>query len=219
MSDLPLMVICLLTYCRTDLALRTIRGISTFLRYAGPLEWYVADDGSPAEHTNAIADLLAGLKYKANMHSARLGPGPSWTLAAQRALSMADLVFWLEDDWELRRELDVTPYVRLLLEKPEVGMVRLGHLPIDLLCDTVGYDGRHYLHVRKEKQYTYSGNPSIRHRRHFDAYGFYASDLRTAGENELYHDGSVRSRGGPQVWWPVDLGGWGVFGHTGEGKA
>jgi len=217
MSDAPLMVICLLTYNRLPLALRTIDGIDNRLKYSGELAWYLADDGSDPDQYDVLAARLAGRMVES--HHARLGPGPSWTLAAQRSLLYSDLIFWLEDDWELRRDLDVTPYVRLLLEKPEVGMVRLGHLPVGLLCDTVGYDGRHYLNVRKEMQYVYSGNPSIRHRRHFDAYGYYASDHRTAGENELFHDGAVRSRSGPQVWWPVDLGGWGIFGHTGEQKA
>jgi len=217
MTDWPLLGIALLTYRRTDLAVRAVKGMLEHARYSGHTLWYIADDGSPVEHMHALHDLIGGDLI--GFHSERMGPGPSWNKAVARIADQTPYIMWLEDDWELRRDLDLDRYVKLLAESGLVGMVRLGHLPVNLHLESVGYDGTHYLNVLKDRQYCYSGNPSIRHYRHFEAYGGYPTDQRSAGECETFHDSLVRDRPGPQVWWPVDLGGWGIFGHIGEEKA
>jgi GT2 family glycosyltransferase len=218
MTDHPDLSVAFLTYERTDYALATIAGIAQFLHYQGNIAWYVADDGSRPEHFEAVMGALRDYEQTIiGCHNERRHPGRSWNIAIKHCLQVSDFIFWLEDDWELREPFDISPYVRLLIEKPEVGMVRMGYLPVGLHCEVVGHDGRHYLNIFKDRQYTYSGNPGIRHRRHFDSYGVYSPDTkRSAGEQEVFHDYYVRTREGPQVWWPVDLGGWGIFHHLGD---
>lgn len=216
-TEWPRMAVCLLTFNRTEYAVRAVRSVCDRLQYPN-LAFYVADDGSEPGHFFAV---LAALEEKGatvfGSHSEKLGPGPSWNRAIEQSLAHCDLALWLEDDWELTQDLDVTRYVKLLLDKPEVGMVRLGYLAVGLDLHSVGYDGVHYLRVEKSKQYAYSGNPSIRHRRYFEAYDGYPKD-RNPGDCEIAHDAKVRQTAGPEIWWPVNLpnGGWSVFGHIGQ---
>lgn len=216
-SDWPRMAICLLTATRTEYAVRTAKSIAENLKYPN-LAWYLAGDGSTKEHMDAIRlalDQRGGVVF--GEHSAKMGPGPSWNRAIEKSLEQCDLLFHLENDWELPVPLDITPYVKLLMERDEVGMIRLGLLPVGLDMHSVGYDGIHYLRVEKSQPYTVSGNPSIKHRRYFEAYEWYPpSSNPNPGECELWHDDKVRHTDGPQILWPVDLGGWGVFAHVGQ---
>jgi hypothetical protein len=214
---MPRLAVCLLTYQRTEYAVRTVESMIDNLRYEGEIGFYVADDGSEGAHVFAVMEALEAKEAKVfGSHSERLKSGPSWNRAVKNALEWADYVLWLEDDWELGKELDVTPYVALLTEREDIGMVRLGYLAVNLKCLTVGHAGRHYLQMSRDTQYAYSGNPSIRHRRYFDAYEWYPGDSRGPGDCEIWHDGKFRAKAGPEIWWPVDLGGWSVWGHIGE---
>ncbi len=220
MNEWPPMAICLLTATRTEYAVRTAKSIAENLKYPN-LAWYLAGDGASDEHMEAIRTALDQRGAKVfGEHIEKLGPGPSWNLGVERSLERCPLVFWAENDWELQNELDVTRYVKLLMEKPEVGMVRLSYMAINLDLYSVGHDGTHYLRMQKSTQYAYSGNPSIRHRRYFTAYPWYptAADVNP-GDCEIWHDEEFRKKEGPEIWWPLDLphGGWGGgFGHIGQ---
>jgi len=220
MADWPPMAACLLTYDRTDYAVRTAVSFCTNFKYPN-LAWYIADDGSSDAHGLAITSALemCGATIFGG-HAEKMGPGPSWNRAIENSLHRAEIILWVEDDWELQDEIDVTKYVKLLMEKPEVGMIRLGYMAVGLNLHSVGHDGTHYLRVEKSTPYAYSGNPSIRHRRYFTAYDWYPeSPGVNPGECELWHDDKVRKTEGPEIWWPMDLknGGWGGgFGHIGE---
>ncbi len=218
MSEWPKVAICFLTYARTEYAIRTIRSTIRHLKYPN-LGWYVADDGSPEEHYKAVMELFENIGVRVfGTHHEKVGPGASWNKAIDEALKQCDIILWLEDDWELNKDLEITPYVKLLMEKENVGMVRMGYMAVDLDCHTVGHDGIHYLRIEKSTQYAYSGNPSLRHRRYFDAYPRYPTD-KNPGECEIYHDHDVRLKvpDGPEIWWPINLPGcgWSCWGHIG----
>ena len=147
-------------------------------------------------------------------HTQDLRPGANWNKSLRASLEHVDIVLWMEDDFELQRPLFLAPYVKLLCDESSVGMVRLGHLPVNLRCETVGFDGRHYLDILPDRQYRFSGNPHLKHRRLVDAYGWY-NENTNPGDTELDYDARCRMRPNPRIWWPVDLGGWGIFGHIG----
>lgn len=219
-SEWPRMAACLLTATRTEYAVRTVRSFCKNFEYQN-LGWYVAGDGSDEAHMVAISEELS--KYGARIigsHSEKMGPGPSWNKAIKESLKKADLILWVENDWELKNEFDVTRYVKLLMDKPEVGMVRLSYMAVGLDLYSVGHDGTHYVRMQKSTQYAYSGNPSIRHRRYFDAYPWYPTNADVnPGQCEIWHDNEFRKKEGPEIWWPLDLphGGWGGgFGHIGQ---
>ena len=215
-NEWPRMAACLLTYQRTEYAVRTVNSVCDRLKYPN-LAWYVADDGSDPPHFFSV---LAALEDKGAMvfgsHSEKFGAGKSWNRAVQQALEHCDLLVNLEDDWELMADLDVRPFVKLLLEKTEVGMIRLGGLPVGLDLHSVGYDGIHYLRVEPTTSYQWSGNPSIRHRSFAEFYGSFPEG-KSPGDTEVAYDAQVRKKpGGPEIWWPLQVGGYGIFAHIGQ---
>ncbi len=203
-----------LTYARTDYAVRSIQGALDYLEGC-ERSWYVADDGSSRKHHSAVMDALEGEEIIGD-HNERLGAGASWNRGLDVCFHEFEILLYLEDDWELQRPFDVSVFIALLQEINEIGMVRLGYLPVGLDCHTVGHIGHHYLRIGKTTAYQYSGNPSLRHRRFHTAYGMYPTN-HNPGNTEIYFDGQVRGKkDGPEIWWPVELGGWGIFQHIGE---
>lgn len=222
--NLPPIAIILLTYKRTDYALRTIAA-ATRLRYAAPLLWYVADDGSPVEHVMAVRQALAAAQYPIlGLHSEKRGYGGNANTAWEACDQATPLTFWLEDDWELTSDLDLTPYVRLLLERTEIGMVRLGTLNLDIRGRTWGHDGRMYWLLDREPHHegtpVFTGHPSLRHVRYRYSHGWYPVN-QSPGDTELQYAYQFRHsrHDTPGIVWPADLPWYGVFGHIGAVKS
>lgn len=225
MTALPNIAIVMVTYQRTREAVITVKSVCENLEY--PKEkrgWYIGDDGSSKEHMDAIFRELLEVQGENlyDHHSEKFMPGThfcgrGWNMALRKAHQYADVVLWLEDDWHLSRKFDITKFVMLLMEKQEVGLVRLGHLAVGNDVRLVGYDGVHYLYYLRQSQYAYSGNPLLRHKRFLDAYGWF-SEERSPGEIELHMDDQYRTKEGPEIWRPADIPGWGVFGHIGTDK-
>lgn len=230
---LPPIVIVLLTYQRTDYALRTVRAANQRLRYQGELRWYVADDGSDPAHVDAVLDTIhdtvqpygSGLPCSfLGRHSARRGYGGNANDAWRVCDGETPLTFWLEDDWALESDLDLTPYARLLLARDEVGMVRLGHLNLDIRGRTWGHDGHVYWLLDRAPHHegtpVFTGHPSLRHRRYRETYGWYPEG-RTPGDTELAYAYQFRTgpAEGPGIVWPASYPQWGQFAHIGELKS
>lgn len=214
----------LVTTHRTEMALRTVLGIAENLEFSGELGWYVGVDGNYYDTHEFVTGTIRKQGYTLiGSHAEDLTPGtynagPSWNITMKSCLEWADIVLWMEDDWVLDAKLNIDPYVALLKEKADVGMVRLGHMAVGNELLSVGYNGIHYLEYLRTKQYAYSGNPSLRHRRFVDAYGDFAND-RDPGLIEIAMDDAFRAKNGPNIWWPIDIGGWGVFRHIGQAKS
>lgn len=224
MSDIPPLAIVMVTYKRTDLAVRTVKSFSENLVYPKELrKWYIADDGSPVEHVGAIFRTLERHGEELyGYHNEKFGQGTNagwgWNHAMVKAHQVAEIILWLEDDWELQRPLEIVKYMELLRDREDVGLIRLGHLAVGSDVHIVGYDGVHYLRYERSTQYAYSGNPHLRHRRFSEYYGMFAED-RNPGEMELAMDAAFRARkDGPQIWRPADIPGWGIIGHLGTEK-
>jgi hypothetical protein len=225
MTDLPMLAIVMVTYKRTALAVETVNSFSINLNYPKELrQWYIADDGSPAEHVQAILDELDKHGEKLyGFHNEKLGEGynagKGWNLGLLKGHEISPIILWLEDDWQLRTKLDVRPYVRLLLDREDIGLVRLGHLAVGNTVEIVGHDGIHYLEYMRGRQYCYSGNPHLRHRRFSENYGMFAED-RNPGEMELAMDAAFQAKpDGCKIWRPADIPGWGCIGHQGTDKS
>lgn len=241
MSD-PKLAIILLTYQRTEYAIRTIQGIIHHLDYPNR-GWYIADDGSSDYHTEAILDLLNFHKeYIIGHHSHRFSPccGKGWNFAIKSALEYSDYMLIMEDDWVLSGNFDMNPdnhpgqfninpyicggkfnpapYIEMLGQREDVGMVRLGGIAVGNNVELIGHNGHHYIKYHRDRQYAYSGNPHIRHKRFIEAYGLYSEAELNPGELELEFDGRFRTTDGPDIWRPYDIPGWGIFHHVGEAR-
>jgi len=216
-------VIILQTFKRTDVALRTIRAARENLRYSD-LRWYVADDGSPREHYEAVLSaLVADDAPICGAHSVRRGYGANANVAWSAADEIGALTFWLEDDWELRTPLELYPYACLLMETREVGMVRLGNLNLDIRGRTWAHGGGVYWKLDKEPHIegtpVFTGHPSLRHRRYRDVYGPYPEGL-PPGDTELAYAHQFRwgSQDAPGIVWPADYPSGSLFAHIGVVK-
>ena len=219
----PTLCIVLLTYQRTDLALRTIQGVVENLDYPNRT-WYIADDGSPGNHLQTLLDELGnkGENVYAH-HNENFGKRPfcgkGWNYALNRVHNLTDYVLWLEDDWHLERRLDVRPYVRVLMERPDVGMITMRGLSLGLRMEVTGHRGIHYAKVLREGNHhsmAYSGNPLIRHVRYME-YGLF-SNMDTPGDIEVDYDNRYRGHHGPDIWRPAEINGWGIWGHIGNAR-
>lgn len=207
----PIVVI-FMTKMRTEYALRTIRAAKQYLRYP-ELAWYLADGGSSQEHIDAVKAELNGAPG-IGWHSGG-GYGADANIAYREAHKHADLTFWLEDDFELRGELDLMPYADMLISNDKVGMVRLGYLNLNVAGRVVGQNGHLYWQLdRNGDPYTFTGHPSLRHRRFMETYGSYPEGLKP-GETELAMAWQYRTRTGPEIVWPAALGEGHLFGHIG----
>jgi hypothetical protein len=120
----------------------------------------------------------------------------------------------------LKDDMDITPYVKLLMEREDVGMVRLGLMPIGLDLHSTAHDGRIYFDVLKSQPYAYSGNVCLIHKRFHDAYGMFHEE-KNPGEIEVEFDYRVRSQEGPKIWWPMKMGTYtyGYWEHRGAVKS
>lgn len=229
MADLPKISILFLTYKRTVEALTTINATCKNIVYPKELiSFYVADDGSPKEHMDAIIETIKNNGVSLlGFHNERIRDfgnestyhsGIGWNKGLMACHVNSAIVMIEEDDWELRQPLDIRPYVRLLEEREDIGIVRLGHLAVGSTVEIVGYDGIHYLEYMRGRQYCYSGNPYLRHRRFSEDYGMFAENLNP-GEMELAMDAAFQAKTDScKIWRPADIPGWGVFGHIGTEK-
>lgn len=202
-----------LTYERTPYALRTIESTRRNLKGAN-FHWFVGDDGSSGDHLKAVESALSGeqiIEISSFRHSYGASANRGWRAANE----IGPLTFWLEDDWELEREFDLSRYIKLLKSNLDIGMVRLGYLNINMYGKSFGHEGSMYwLLNRAADSYVFTGHPSLRHRRFFDAYGNYPEGLKP-GETELSMALQFRTSAGPAIVWPAALGEYGVFGHIG----
>lgn len=215
----PITII-LLTYARTDYAVKTIESACRNLIYPD-LRWYIADDGSSPEHVQRLeraldesGGTLVGTYSKRNSYGASANTGIT------AASYHGKLMLFLEDDWELTRPLDLWPYASLLMEDESVGMVRMGYLNLGIGGKLIGHRGRLYWQLddtegRLRSAYAFTGHPSLRHQRFHDMWGLYPEGLQPGhteiGMANLYQD----SYTGPFIVWPAELGQWGPWGHIG----
>lgn len=213
-SELAPLAMVLLTYARTDYAVRTIESARANLRYQGDIVWYVADDGSPQPHLDAIDQALAGATVLGK-HTARASYGASANWALRAAYAYTDVAFVLEDDWTLAAPYDLTRHVRTLRRHSDLGMFRFAYLPVGQRGEVIGRDGIYYLLLDWGPAYVFSGNPSLRHRRAFETWGPYPEG-QLPGPTECAYDSQVQAARGPRIAWAMDVGEWGIFGHIGQ---
>lgn len=224
-EPLPKVSIVLVTYKRTEEAVRTVRTTIENLHYPSDLlGWYVADDGSPKSHMDAVMrELKKGRQKLIGSHNQKFSEnfhcGKGWNLGMGIAHQQSDFVLWLEDDWILEQPFDLTPYVRLLMENKQVGICSFRILSVGNEVETVGFNGIHYLQYMRTRQYAYSGNPYLRHARYTKHYGWF-SENQNPGNVELDYDARYRAdENGPWIWRPVGVDPWGVWHHIGTEKS
>ncbi len=200
-------------------AVRTIQAVSRHLHYPN-WSWYISDDGSQSEHLAAITEAIQHTERPViGVHTERISYGAGCNRALGMAFQQGDLVLMLEDDWELLHDFDLWKYAALLMERPDIGMIRMGYINAGLSGTTFGHNGSLYWALddsqsRNYSVFAFAGHPALIHHRFFDHVGTYPEKLQP-GDTELAMCWEVASRYGPKIVWPCELaerGPWGAIG-------
>ena len=220
MSDLPTIAILFMTKevpGREGIAVQTIEAIKENMSYEGPYVWFFACGLSSEEYKQTLMQAL-GSTEMGWWHMSDDSPGYVWNNGIENIFDSGGPIYLrMEDDMVLHDKLDITPYVKLLMEKKRVGMVRLGLMPIGLDLHSTAHDVRIYFNVKNSTPYKYSGNPGLIHKRLHDAHGYF-DETMNPGEIEVNFDHRIRNEQGPEIWMPAELckHTYGYFHHIGE---
>lgn len=159
--------IVLLTYNRFDYAARTLRTTLDNVWFSGELSVHIADDGSSPQYRQALKELAGGYPHVKSVcvtNSERGGYGKNYNLAMQVVHAFADYVLPLEDDWELRRPLNLDTFTRAF-ELPEVGCVRMGYIGYTqpLRNSWLSHAGNFWLLLdpASEEPHVFAGHPRL----------------------------------------------------------
>lgn len=211
MNEWPLVIALIITFKRTELAIRTIKAVKERLIYPN-LGWHIADDGSPNGHVSALREVIGSDVPMTD--AKRKGAGRSMNLGMRECLLRCSYILWLEDDWELIRPLDLRPCVKLLGQQEGIGMVRLAYLSPGLVGSLIQHSDQLWWCLDKGPQYTFTGHAALRHAKFCKAYGDYKEGL-APGETELWMCQHFTDTDGPKIAVPADGGIYGYFAHIG----
>lgn len=225
----PVVTVVLCTYNRLSELTLTFSSLVENLQYPR-IHWHIADDGSPDNVLNASIHHIgeyANLKGDSFTYSVTQRKG--WGANVNYALETlrvnqrppSDITYFTEDDYVLKRPLDLRPYVSILEAYPQVGMVRFGISghdgirarlrELDIAASMPGYSeevGRgstwpgkvNVLELELGEQadwgafgfFRYSNRPHLKHRRFHEAYGKYVEG-RTLAETEQAMNHTITS--------------------------
>ena len=216
--DLPELTIGVCTYKRPQYAMLTLNCMRSWLQYNGPKRFHIADGGSPQEELDYYKFILRDYQVSVSVTDNLADMINSIAHAA------GELFFVCVDDFCLRRAIDITPDVGLLLEHEEIGCVRMarlafwgaGHGPetsADLVTSSSQLHWWRYNKERTTDPYASSIGAHLYHRRFWDAYGdIPACPPNVPGQAEL--NGMARYNGhpGPTIAVPMRFGeDWGNY--------
>lgn len=230
-NELPVLFMSKESEGREGIAERTIKALSDNLTtYLSPLVIYLSVAGSPAYYEKLKAICFDhGFSVKGMLFDGST-PGFAWNRVIEMIFRDGyDLYLRMEDDFELKDILNINPYIELLTTKQEIGMVRLGLMPINLKLFSVGWydergNGYIFFDCLPTTAYAYSGNPGLVHKRLHDQVGYFHEE-HNPGDIEIDFDSRIRDNmvnGGCRIWYPLDLGKYGTYGpwqHIGEVKS
>lgn len=203
-----MLVIVLLTYERLDFAKLTLESTAANLRCGDEPVWlHIADDGSSQEYRDELF-ALGHEWYGDNVsitNSARKGYGGNYNKATQVTHSIGDLFLPLEDDWELIRELDVTPVIKVLRDGV-FRCVRMGYLGYtDELRGVLRWHQRqHWLELDGDsrEKHVFAGGPRIETLEFERELGPWPEGVEQGGTELMLLSREAARRG---IAWPLDL--------------
>lgn len=134
----------------------------------------------------------------------RKGVGASLNSGFRRAYEVFGpdtIVLYAVDDWALTQDFDISPWVQLLLEREEVGMVRLGppHPNTSGVVQAYTENWQGWgLHLYRT-DYAFGHRPALYHKRMIDYYGWFKEDCSALECEKDYSDRFVEKALGPNI--------------------
>lgn len=201
----PAVTVMVVTFDRPRLICETIAALQRYLQYKGQLHWHIADDGTSGDYVVDIERDFPSLDFT---HTVTKRGGWGANVNAAMKYLGAEYIFLCEDDYKLRRVVDLTRGVALLQADESIGLVRYdgiaahGERGLDLQLRSVRHDGMKIPHLRILKASphinVYSNRPHLKHPRFHAAYGDYPTGLGLA-LTETTFARMVRGQKGPDI--------------------
>lgn len=144
------------------------------LQYDNGLSLIVADDGSEFDFSGWT------------IRQERKGIGASLNAGFKAAFEHSDIAMYIVDDFMLNEKIDITPWVKLLNEHEDIGMVRIG-MPHPGLTGHVALTDKGWVMYLDRHDFAYAMRPALFHKRFFDAYGWFKEEINCWECERLYN--------------------------------
>ena len=145
---------------RTLWAMRKYLSVSRPVRYTISLEWDPTNSHRLARVQKIVKDHEATLIMRPENSKARLGAHLDFCLPQLKS----DLWFYLQDDWELVRPINLDQGIEMIETHPQIGMVRYW-----AATRWWNYHGEKWGWADRGAPYCIAYNPAIWHRRLFES--------------------------------------------------
>ena len=123
--DLPQIAIQICTYNRYNEIRKTVEALQKYLIYPKEkITLYICDDSSPGGYTQKLSRLNLFKYWTTHMVVTPSNVGWGGNVNHGLANIPEEIIFFIEDDYVLTKELDLRIGVLLLLEKSHIGMLR-----------------------------------------------------------------------------------------------
>lgn len=191
---IPVTVV-MFTHNRTAIACEVIDSMVRNIRYPN-LRWCISDDQSCSGHIERLVkqfhlngiDDVDVVRTTPQTH----GLGMSMNNGLNNAWKSSDVVLTTEDDWYIDRELDITKDVQFIQEHENIASIRYGTLFDDeknawhLATKEFNDDYRRVCSSKRDKtRFIFNNQIALKHKRIYDAIGYYTPNLRDHINNEL----------------------------------
>lgn len=199
----PDVTIQICTYCRPITIRKTIKALTDRLTYKGRLRWLICDDHSEERLPGYLAQLAADYP---NIQCISTPQNSGWGANVNHGMGKINtaFIFFLEDDYELRYNLDITAGVLLLTAHPGMGYLRYDGIGGHRITASLGeVDAQHFdpdfmqtrgmtlpgritywqFHPQSQETWLYSNRPHLKHARFHRYYGMYPEGKKL-GETE-----------------------------------
>lgn len=116
--NIPCVTVCIITHNRTNVACATIENLIKHIKY-GNIKWCISDDMSDAFHIPCLIETFKrnGINdveiCKTTEKS--YGLGAALNNGLKCAWKFGELILTVEDDWILQRDLNLYPFVEVLM--------------------------------------------------------------------------------------------------------
>jgi len=179
-----------LGYQRYDNFVKCAESWKKNIKYDGHIDYHIADDGT--RH--------GGIKIGDTKQN-RKGVGASLNNGFEVVFKQSDIAMYIVDDWMLHKEIDITPWVDLLINNDNVGMVRLGP-PHPDLTGMIKMFNEGFALVLDRHNYAYAMRPALYHKRFFETYGLFDEGI-SCWECERFYNERFCMSLGPEIVYAI----------------
>lgn len=207
----PILTCAVLTYKRPWYAVMTIMSLRDNLRYAGPVQFVIADEGSPDWQLALYRELLKDCHYEIVTQTNVAG------MLNAAAAHSGEVWLTVLDDFTLEVRMDITADVEFLLAQTDVGHLRYGRMSHWSTAHSKVFaelrQSRDFIYywvldkARSTEPYMWTIGFGLTHRRMWEAYGpLPGMEPHQPGNVELAMNDIFRSRPGPTTAVPMRIG-------------